>query len=64
MNPREKILKIETDLGMSSAAMARAMKVTAATYRNKKSDKNMDHSFNEKNYRDLVDFLKEYVLTL
>lgn len=56
---KEKVLKILDDFGMSGVKAAEAMGVTYATFRNKKNDNAVGHSFNEKNYHDLVDFIRE-----
>jgi hypothetical protein len=53
-----KVLKILDDFGMSGAKAAEAMGVTYATFRQKKNENSIGHKFNEKNYRDLVDFIK------
>lgn len=55
---KEKVLKILEDFGMSGKKAAEAMGVTYATFRNKKNDNALGHSFNEKNYLDLVKFIK------
>lgn len=55
---KEKVLKILDDLGMTGGKAAEAMGVTYATFRNKKNDNAKGHSFNEKNYLDLVKFIK------
>lgn len=55
---KEKVLKILDDFGMSGKKAAEAMGVTYATFRNKKNNNALGHSFNEKNYQDLVKFIK------
>jgi len=55
---KEKILKILDDFGMSGVKAAEAMGVTYSTFRKKKNDA-PGHSFNEKNYLDLVKFIQE-----
>lgn len=55
---KEKVLKILDDFGMSGSKAAEAMSVTTQTFRNKKNDR-PGHSFNKKNYLDLVKFIKE-----
>ena len=55
---KEKILKILDDFGMSGVRAAEAMNVAYATFRNKKNDR-PGHSFNEKNYLDLVKFISQ-----
>jgi DNA repair ATPase RecN len=54
---KEKVLKILDYFGMGGAKAAEAMGVTYATFRNKKNNR-PGHSFNEKNYLDLVKFIK------
>lgn len=56
---KEKVLKILDDFGMTGSKAAEAMGVTYATFRNKKNDNALSHSFNEKNYNDLVIYIKE-----
>ena len=59
MEVKEKVLKILDDFGMTGSKAAEAMSVTYATFRNKKNDNAKSHSFNEKNYLDLVNFIKQ-----
>ena len=54
---KQKVLKILDDFGMTGSKAAEAMGITYATFRNKKNDR-PGHSFNEKNYLDLVRFIK------
>ncbi|TDE53744.1 hypothetical protein [Flavobacterium sp. GT3P67] len=56
---KEKVLKILEDFGMTGSKAAEAMGVTYATFRNKKNDNAKGHTFNEKNYSDLVEFIKK-----
>lgn len=56
---KEKVLKILDEFGMSGKKAAEAMGVTYPTFRNKKNDNALGHSFNEKNYSDLVSFIKK-----
>lgn len=57
-NVKEKVLKVLDEFGMSGKKAAEAMGVTYATFRNKKNDNAKGHSFNEKNYLDLVSYIK------
>ena len=61
---KEKVLKVLDDFGMSGVKAAEAMGVTYATFRNKKNDNSLGHSFNEKNYQDLVNFIKEKTMNI
>lgn len=54
---KEKVLKILDDFGISGSKASEAMGITLQTFRNKKNDR-PGHSFNEKNYLDLVKFIK------
>lgn len=54
---KQKVLNILNEFGMSGIKAAEAMNVGYATFRNKKNDR-PGHSFNEKNYLDLVKFIK------
>ncbi|WP_089059946.1 hypothetical protein [Flavobacterium tructae] len=58
MEPIEKINKVLDDFGMSGVKAAEAMGITYNTFRSKKTGKNERHSFNEKNYQDLISFIK------
>jgi hypothetical protein len=64
MEIKDKILKILEDFGMTGSKAAEAMGVTPATFRQKKSDNAKGHCFNEKNYLDLVKFIKEKAVNL
>ena len=55
---KQKVLKVLDDFGMNGAKAAEAMNVGYSTFRHKKND-TPGHSFNEKNYLDLVKFIKE-----
>jgi hypothetical protein len=44
---------------MTGSKVAEAMNVSYATFRNKKNENNPSHTFNEKNYLDLVKFIKQ-----
>ncbi|MCC9016939.1 hypothetical protein [Flavobacterium lipolyticum] len=59
MDPIEKINKVLDDFGMSGVKAAEAMGITYNTFRSKKTGKNERHSFNEKNYQDLLSFIKD-----
>lgn len=63
-NIKEKVLKILDDFGMTGSKAAEAMGVTYATFRNKKNDNAASHSFNVKNYNDLVNFIKKTAIEL
>ena len=56
---KHKVLKVLDEFGMSGKKAAEAMGVTYATFRNKKNDNALGHSFNEKNYQDLINFIKQ-----
>mgnify|MGYP001793194950 CR=1 FL=1 len=43
---------------MKGSKVAEAMGVTYSTFRNKKNDNTKGHTFNEKNFTDLVKFIK------
>lgn len=58
MEPLEKINKVLDDFGMSGVKAAEAMGITYITFRSKKSENNERHTFNEKNYQDLISFIK------
>lgn len=58
MEPKEKIIKILDAFGMSGVRASEAMNIKPQTFRSKKNDI-PGHSFNEKNYQDLVDFIKK-----
>lgn len=54
-----KIIAVMETFGMTGSKAAEAMNVTYATFRNKKNENNTSHTFNEKNYTDLVNFIKQ-----
>ncbi|MGI0106765.1 hypothetical protein [Salinimicrobium sp. WS361] len=53
----KEIQKIIDTFGMKAEVAAKAMGVTTATFRKKKSEKSLDHSFNQKNLEDLKDYI-------
>lgn len=55
---KEKVLKVLDDFGMSGVKAAEAMGVKHSTFRQKKNENSKGHTFNEKNYIDLVKFIK------
>jgi hypothetical protein len=55
---KDKIITIIDTFGMTGSKVAEAMNVSYATFRNKKNENNPSHTFNEKNYLDLVKFIK------
>ncbi len=58
MTAKDKILKIENELGLTAKGMAVAMKISTKTFYNKKNEKILDHTFNDQNYEDLLNHLK------
>jgi hypothetical protein len=58
MEASEKIIKVLEDFGMTGVKAAEAMGITYDTFKSKKNEKNERHSFNEKNYQDLISFIK------
>lgn len=44
---------------MTCSEVAEAMNITYQAFRNKKNENNPSHTFNEKNYLDLVKFIKQ-----
>ncbi len=54
MDAKEEILKIQDDFGFTAEGMSKLMEISPRVYRNKKSDKVLEHSFNPENYRKLV----------
>lgn len=64
MESKDKINKVLNDFGMSGVKAAEAMGITYDTFRSKKTGKNERHSFNEKNYQDLVSFIKKLTESL
>ena len=59
MTPDKKIKKIIDDLGISTEIQAKAMSVTVQTVYNKQNEKVMADKLNEKNYQNLVNYIKE-----
>lgn len=61
MTPSQKIKKILEIFGMKASVAAKAMGVTENTFGKKSSEKESasNHSFNEKNYNDLRDYVKK-----
>ena len=55
---RAQILAIVETFGMKGKVVAKAMGITETTYNMKKSPVENAHSFNEKNLRDLVAYIK------
>jgi len=55
---KDKVVKILEDFGMSGVKAAEIMGVTHATFRNKKNDNSLGHSFNEKNLQDLITYIQ------
>ena len=53
----EKIIAIMAIFGMNGVKAAEIMNLSSSTYRNKRTMQTV-HSFNEKNYMDLVKFIK------
>ncbi len=62
--PGHEIRVIAEKFGLKYKFLAEAMKVTHETIRKKMSDKSQDHSFNEKNLKDLKDYIRNLCLTL
>ncbi len=56
---RNKVIQVMEAFGMTAEVVAKAMSVSVDTVRKKKSEKSADHSFNVKNYNDLVDYIKK-----
>ena len=54
---QDKILEILDEFGMSGAKASEAMKISYGSFRNKKNDAS-GRSFNEQNYIDLIQFIK------
>lgn len=59
---KQKVLEIMDNFGMSGVKAAEAMSVTHATFRKKKDDNDTRHTFNEKNLRDLNNYIQEKAL--
>jgi len=57
MEPIDKINKVLDDFGITGVKAAEAMGITYATFKSKRNPNNDRHSFNEKNYTDLVTFI-------
>ncbi|RUT68707.1 hypothetical protein D0817_20145 [Flavobacterium cupreum] len=64
MEPIDKINKVLEDFGITGVKAAEAMGITYDTFKSKKNEKNERHSFNEKNYQDLVSFIKKQTQNL
>lgn len=60
---KTEVEKIQKDFGMSGVKVAEAMGVSYAVFRNKKNDNAPEHTFNEKNYNDLVQFISKKTLS-
>lgn len=60
MEPINKIIKVLDVFGMSGVKAAEAMGITHATFRQKKNENSTRHTFNEKNYQDLIFFIKKH----
>ena len=58
---RAQVLAIVETFGMKGKVVAKAMGVTESTYNMKKVAAENGHSFNEKNLRDLVAYIKQAV---
>lgn len=56
---RAQVLAIVETFGMKGKIVAKAMGITETTYNMKKVAAENGHSFNEKNLRDLVAYIKE-----
>ena len=55
---KEKIITTMDIFGMTGVKASEIMGITHATFRNKKNDNALGHTFNEKNYTDLIEYLK------
>ena len=64
MTPDKKIKKIIDDLGISTEIQAKAMNVRVQTVYNKQNEKVITDKFNEKNYKNLVNYIKEKIKKL
>lgn len=64
MDPIDKINKVLDDFGITGVKAAEAMGVTYATFKSKRNPNNDRHSFNEKNYQDLISFIKKLTKNL
>ena len=58
---RAQVLAIVETFGMKGKVVAKAMGITETTYNMKKVAAENGHSFNEKNLRDLVAYIKQAV---
>lgn len=58
---RAQVLAIVETFGMKGKVVAKAMGITETTYNMKKVAAENGHSFNEKNLRDLVTYIKQAV---
>ena len=56
---RAQVLAIVETFGMKGKVVAKAMGITETTYNMKKVATENGHSFNEKNLRDLVAYIKQ-----
>lgn len=56
---RAQVLAIVETFGMKGKVVAKAMGITETTYNMKKVAADNGHSFNEKNLRDLVAYIKQ-----
>lgn len=59
MTPKEKINKILSTFGMTGAKASKIMGIKQDTFNKNNSDKALKNIFNEKNYQDLVDYIKK-----
>ena len=64
MTPDKKIKKIIDNLGISTEIQAKAMNLTVQTVYNKQNEKVITDKFNEKNYKNLVNYIKEKIKKL
>ncbi|MHC0442330.1 hypothetical protein [Flavobacterium sp. 3-210] len=58
METKDKIIKVLDEFGMSGVKAAEAMGIAYDTFRSRKTGKNSGHKFSEKNYQDLISFIK------
>lgn len=59
-DPKTKILEILETFGMSGLKASEAMGITYNTFRQKKNDNSIRHTFNERNYEKLVEYIKKH----
>lgn len=59
MTPKEKINKILSTFGMTNVRAAQIIGIKKDTFNKNNSAKALNHKFNEKNYQDLVDYIKK-----